>query len=115
MNKMVVGQPQAIEKMSDSFSRLIAGVHDPERPLLTMMFMGPTGVGKTETVRALAETVFGNRRAFTRINCQEYSAHYNISKLLGSPRATWAARSGRCFRRRTSTGTTARRSRPKRV
>jgi ATP-dependent Clp protease ATP-binding subunit ClpC len=85
MNKMVVGQPQAIEKMSDSFSRLIAGVHDPERPLLTMMFMGPTGVGKTETVRALAETVFGNRRAFTRINCQEYSAHYNISKLLGSP------------------------------
>ncbi len=47
MNKMVVGQPQAIDKMSDSFSRLIAGVHDPERPLLTMMFMGPTGVGKT--------------------------------------------------------------------
>jgi ATP-dependent Clp protease ATP-binding subunit ClpC len=85
MNKMVVGQPQAITKLTDSFSRLIAGVHDPERPLLTMMFMGPTGVGKTETVRALAETVFGNRRAFTRVNCQEYSAHYNISKLLGSP------------------------------
>jgi ATP-dependent Clp protease ATP-binding subunit ClpC len=85
MNKMVVGQPQAIDKLSDSFSRLIAGVHDPERPLLTMMFMGPTGVGKTETVRALAETIFGNKRAFTRVNCQEYSAHYNISKLLGSP------------------------------
>ena len=85
MNKMVVGQPQAIDKLTDSFSRLIAGVHDPERPLLTMMFMGPTGVGKTETVRALAETIFGNKRAFTRVNCQEYSAHYNISKLLGSP------------------------------
>ena len=85
MNKIVVGQPQAIDKLTDSFSRLIAGVHDPERPLLTMMFMGPTGVGKTETVRALAETVFGNKRAFTRVNCQEYSAHYNISKLLGSP------------------------------
>jgi ATP-dependent Clp protease ATP-binding subunit ClpC len=82
---MVVGQPQAIDKLIDSFSRLIAGVHDPERPLLTMMFMGPTGVGKTETVRALAETIFGNKRAFTRVNCQEYSAHYNISKLLGSP------------------------------
>jgi ATP-dependent Clp protease ATP-binding subunit ClpC len=85
MRKMVVGQPGAIDKVADSFSRLIAGIHDPESPLLTMMFMGPTGVGKTETVRALAETVFGNRRAFTRINCQEYSAHYNISKLLGSP------------------------------
>jgi len=85
MNKNVVGQPAAIDKLSDSFSRLIAGVHDPERPLLTMMFMGPTGVGKTETVRALSETIFGNKRAFTRVNCQEYSAHYNISKLLGSP------------------------------
>jgi ATP-dependent Clp protease ATP-binding subunit ClpC len=85
MNKMVVGQPAAIDKLTDSFSRLIAGVHDPESPLLTMMFMGPTGVGKTETVRALADTIFGNKRAFTRVNCQEYSAHYNISKLLGSP------------------------------
>ena len=85
MNKVVVGQPMAIDKLTDSFSRLISGVHDPERPLLTMMFMGPTGVGKTETVRALAETIFGNKRAYTRVNCQEYSAHYNISKLLGSP------------------------------
>ena len=85
MNKMIVGQPRAIDRISDSFSRLIAGIQDPERPLLTMLFLGPTGVGKTETVRALAETVFGNRRAFTRISCQEYSAHYNISKLLGSP------------------------------
>jgi len=85
MRKLVVGQPAAIDKITDSFSRLIAGIHDPESPLLTMMFMGPTGVGKTETIRALAETIFGSRRAFTRINCQEYSAHYNISKLLGSP------------------------------
>jgi ATP-dependent Clp protease ATP-binding subunit ClpC len=85
MNKVVVGQPGAIDTLTDSFSRLISGVHDPERPLLTMMFMGPTGVGKTETVRALAETIFGHKRAFTRVNCQEYSAHYNISKLLGSP------------------------------
>ena len=85
MNKMVVGQPAASDRISDCFSRLIAGIHDPERPLLTMMYMGPTGVGKTETVRCLAESIFGDRRAFTRINCQEFSAHYNISKLLGSP------------------------------
>jgi len=85
MDRMVVGQPGAAARISDSFSRLIAGIHDPERPLLTMMFLGPTGVGKTETVRVLAETIFGDRRAYTRINCQEFSAHYNISKLLGSP------------------------------
>lgn len=85
MNRMVVGQPAATDRISDCFSRLIAGIHDPERPLLTMMFMGPTGVGKTETVRCLAESLFGDRRAYTRINCQEFSAHYNISKLLGSP------------------------------
>jgi len=85
MDRMVVGQPAASEKISDCFSRLIAGIHDPERPLLTMMFMGPTGVGKTETVRCLSESIFGDRRAYTRINCQEFSAHYNISKLLGSP------------------------------
>ena len=85
MNRIVVGQPAATDRISDCFSRLIAGIHDPERPLLTMMFMGPTGVGKTETVRCLAESLFGDRRAYTRINCQEFSAHYNISKLLGSP------------------------------
>ena len=85
MDEMVIGQPDASSRITDSFSRLIAGIHDPDRPLLTMMFLGPTGVGKTETVRCLAETIFGDRRAFTRINCQEFSAHYNISKLLGSP------------------------------
>lgn len=85
MDRMVIGQPSAIEQISNSFSRVLAGVGDPESPILTMMLMGPTGVGKTETVRALAEALFGSRRAFTRINCQEYSAHYNLSKLLGSP------------------------------
>ncbi len=85
MDRMVIGQPAAATKIGDCFSRLIAGIHDPERPLLTMMYMGPTGVGKTETVRCLAESIFGDRRAYTRINCQEFSAHYNISKLLGSP------------------------------
>ena len=85
MERMVIGQPTAIRQISNSFSRVLAGVGDPESPILSMMLMGPTGVGKTETVRALAESLFGHRRAFTRINCQEYSAHYNLSKLLGSP------------------------------
>ncbi len=85
MDRMVIGQPEALEALSNSFSRVLAGVGDPESPILSLMLMGPTGVGKTETVRALAEALFGSRRAFTRINCQEYSAHYNLSKLLGSP------------------------------
>jgi ATP-dependent Clp protease ATP-binding subunit ClpC len=85
MERMVVGQPGALETVTNSFSRVLAGIADPERPLLTMMLLGPTGVGKTETVRCLAEALFGTRKGYTRINCQEYSAHYNMSKLLGSP------------------------------
>ncbi len=85
LRQQVVGQPGAIDKLIDSLSRLLAGIQDCERPLLTMLFMGPTGVGKTETVRALARILFGHQRAFTRINCQEFSAHFNLSKLMGSP------------------------------
>lgn len=85
MKRQIVGQDAAVDRLTDSLSRVIAGIQDPERPLLTMMFLGPTGVGKTETVRALADLLFGSRRAFTRINCQEYSAQYNLAKLLGSP------------------------------
>ena len=85
MKCQVIGQDRAIDRLSDSLSRVMAQIQNPEQPLLTTLFMGPTGVGKTETVRALAEVLFGNRRAFTRINCQEYSEHYTLSKLLGSP------------------------------
>ena len=85
MKRQIVGQEAAVDHLVDSFSRVLAGIHDPERPLLTMLFLGPTGVGKTETVRALADLIFGRRRGFTRINCQEYSAQYNLAKLLGSP------------------------------
>jgi len=85
LKQQVVGQARALDKLSDSLSRVLAGIQDPERPLLSILFMGPTGVGKTETVRALARILFGNQRAFTRVNCQEFSAQFNLSKLLGSP------------------------------
>jgi ATP-dependent Clp protease ATP-binding subunit ClpC len=85
MDRMVIGQADASDALADSMSRVLAGVGDPDSPVLSLMLMGPTGVGKTETVRCLAESLFGDRRAFTRVNCQEYSAHYNLSKLLGSP------------------------------
>lgn len=85
MSKKLVGQQQVVDQIVNSLGRCIAGMADRERAMLSMLFLGPTGVGKTETVRVLAEVLFGNRRGFTRVNCQEYSAHYNISKLLGSP------------------------------
>jgi ATP-dependent Clp protease ATP-binding subunit ClpB len=81
----VVGQMSAIDAILDSFSKILAGIRNPERPILTLLFLGPTGVGKTETVKALAETIFGKRNAFTRVNCQEFSSEFTVSKLFGSP------------------------------
>jgi ATP-dependent Clp protease ATP-binding subunit ClpA len=81
----VVGQEAAIDAILDSFSKILAGIRNVERPLLTLLFLGPTGVGKTETVKALAETIFGKRGAFVRVNCQEFSSEFTVSKLFGSP------------------------------
>jgi ATP-dependent Clp protease ATP-binding subunit ClpA len=85
LREQVIGQTQAITGILDSFSRVVAGIRNPERPILTMLLLGPTGVGKTETVKALASTVFGRRDAFVRINCHELSTEGSIAKLFGSP------------------------------
>ena len=85
LRERVVGQEPAIEAILDSFSKILAGIRNTERPLLTLLFLGPTGVGKTETVKALAETIFGKRSAFVRVNCQEFSSEFTVSKLFGSP------------------------------
>ncbi len=85
LRERVVGQHEAIGTILDSFSKILAGIRNPERPLLTLLFLGPTGVGKTETVKALAEAIFGKRNAFVRINCQEFSSEFTVSKLFGSP------------------------------
>lgn len=81
----VVGQDQAVGALVCSYSRLLSGLRDPSRPLLTALLLGPTGVGKTETAKALAQTVFGSERALTRVNCEEYAHGHELSKLLGSP------------------------------
>ena len=81
----VIGQDHALSSLICSFSRLLAGLHDPSRPLLTGLFLGPTGVGKTETAKAVAQTLFGSERALTRINSEEFAHGHEISKLLGSP------------------------------
>lgn len=85
LRQRVVGQSMAIDAILDSFSKILAGIRNPERPILTLLFLGPTGVGKTETVKALAETIFGKRTAFVRVNCQEFSSEFTVSKLFGSP------------------------------
>ncbi len=81
----VVGQDEAIDSLICSFSRLLSGLHDPSRPLLTALLLGPTGVGKTETAKALAYTLFGSERAMTQVNSEEYAHGHELSKLLGSP------------------------------
>jgi len=81
----VIGQDPSVSTIICSFARVLSGLRDPSRPVLTMLMLGPTGVGKTETAKALAQTLFGSERALTRINCGEYAHGHELSKLLGSP------------------------------
>ncbi len=81
----IIGQSESIIKITDALTRVFSGLRDPEKPILNLLFLGPTGTGKTETVKVLSKYLFGDRSSFTRINCQEFSNDFNISKLLGSP------------------------------
>ena len=85
LRSRVMGQDEAVDSLICSFSRLLSGLHDPSRPLLTALLLGPTGVGKTETAKALAQTLFGSERAMTRVNSEEYAHGHELAKLLGSP------------------------------
>ena len=81
----VIGQDVATETLVCSYSRLMSGLRDPSRPLFTGLLLGPTGVGKTETAKALAQSLFGSERAMTRINCEQFAHAHELAKLLGSP------------------------------
>ncbi len=85
LKSRVLGQGKATDALISSLSRLLSGLRDPSRPLLTALLLGPTGVGKTETARALAYALFGDERAMARINCEELAHSHEIAKLLGSP------------------------------
>jgi ATP-dependent Clp protease ATP-binding subunit ClpB len=81
----VVGQDEAIEAVSDAVRRARAGLGDPRRPLGSFLFLGPTGVGKTELARALAEFLFDDEHALTRIDMSEYMEKFSVSRLIGAP------------------------------
>ena len=81
----VVGQDEAIKAVSRSISRTFAGIKDPNRPSGSFVFLGPTGVGKTELAKTLAEYLFGNQDAMIRLDMSEYMERHTVSRLVGSP------------------------------
>jgi ATP-dependent Clp protease ATP-binding subunit ClpC len=85
LHNRVVGQEQAIKVVSKAVRRGRAGLKDPKRPIGVFMFVGPTGVGKTELARSLADFLFDDEQALIRIDMSEYSEHFNVSRMLGSP------------------------------
>ena len=85
LRERVVGQEQALQAVSDAIRRARAGLQDPNRPLASFLFLGPTGVGKTELARALAEFLFDDERAIVRIDMSEYMEKHSVSRLIGAP------------------------------
>ena len=85
LRRRVVGQAQALEAVSNAIRRARAGLQDPNRPIGSFVFLGPTGVGKTELAKALAEELFDDERAMVRLDMSEYMEAYSVSKLIGSP------------------------------
>ena len=85
LHERVVGQHEAIEAISKAVRRGRVGLKDPNRPIGSFMFLGPTGVGKTELSKALAEAMFGDEDAMIRVDMSEYMEKHNVSKMIGSP------------------------------
>lgn len=85
LSARVVGQMEAVQKVSDSVKRSRAGIADPNRPMGSFMFLGPTGVGKTELTKALAEFMFDDDKALIRVDMSEYMEKHSVSKIIGAP------------------------------
>jgi ATP-dependent Clp protease ATP-binding subunit ClpB len=85
LGKRLIGQKEAVKAVSDAVRRSRAGISDPNRPTGSFMFLGPTGVGKTELAKALAEFLFDDERAMVRIDMSEYGEKHSVSRLVGAP------------------------------
>ncbi len=85
LTKRVIGQKEAVDAVSNAIRRGRVGLKDPKRPIGSFLFLGPTGVGKTELSKALAEAVFGSENSIIRVDMSEYMEKHSVSKLIGSP------------------------------
>jgi ATP-dependent Clp protease ATP-binding subunit ClpC len=85
LKKRIVGQTEAVRKIADTIKRSRAGIADPARPIGSFMFLGPTGVGKTELTKALAEFLFNDEKALVRVDMSEFMEKHAVSKLIGAP------------------------------
>ncbi len=90
LHKRVVGQDEAVNAVAAAVRRSRAGLADPNRPLGSFFFLGPTGVGKTELAKALADYLFDDERALVRIDMSEYMEKFSVQRLIGAPPGTWA-------------------------
>lgn len=85
LHKRVIGQDEAVAAVAKAVRRARAGLKDPKRPIGSFIFLGPTGVGKTELARALAEAMFGEEEAMVRLDMSEYMERHTVSRLIGAP------------------------------
>jgi ATP-dependent Clp protease ATP-binding subunit ClpB len=85
LTKRIVGQDEAVKKIADTVKRSRAGISDPNRPIGSFIFLGPTGVGKTELTKALAEFMFDDEKALIRLDMSEFMEKHSVSKLIGAP------------------------------
>src|SRR5699024_7021624 len=85
LHKRVIGQKEAVSAVSKAIKRGRVGLKDPNRPVGSFLFLGPTGVGKTELSKALSEALFGTENAIIRIDMSEYMEKHSVSKMIGSP------------------------------
>jgi ATP-dependent Clp protease ATP-binding subunit ClpB len=85
LRRKIVGQDQAVEKVVEIYQMFLAGLNPPSRPVGNLLFLGPTGSGKTRVVEAMAEALFGDPRAVIKIDCAEFQHSHEIAKLIGSP------------------------------
>jgi ATP-dependent Clp protease ATP-binding subunit ClpB len=85
LHKRVIGQDEAVQRVTEAIIRSRAGIQDPDRPIGSFLFLGPTGVGKTELAKALSEALFDSEKNMVRIDMSEYMEKYSVSRLIGAP------------------------------
>src|SRR5947209_7083525 len=85
LHRNIVGQDQAVEEVAQIYQTFLAGLNPPGRPVANLLFLGPTGSGKTRIVEVMAQTLFGDSHACIKIDCAEFQHSHEIAKLIGSP------------------------------